>query len=346
MQAMSRVDGRAMYGRLRSWLRPARLSGASEPTVKARTSYYRWRYRAVAQWGAGVQVRGRLHLSGPGRIVIGDACVFGSGGSTIHAAGPGSVRIGDGCHLEGLDIRSSDNVTFGSQVRVRARLRIDRAGRVAFGDGCDVEAVDIIATGDVRIGVSVRVYERLHFNGAGHIVVGDECKINVLDVSATGDVTVGTRVRVRSRLQIGGEGRVVIGDRCEFESSPAGTVINAVGTAVVVRIGEGCGVNGLDVYAADDVTIGNRCMVGECTMVTTDFHSTDRDRWSREARPKRGPITVGTNVWLANRTVITKNVSIGDNSVVSIGTIVREDVPANVIVSSHEQRIVKEFPGR
>ena len=79
-------------------------------------------------------------------------------------------------------------------------------------------------------------------------------------------------------------------------------------------------------------------------MVTTDFHSTRRDRWARDAPVKRGAITVGTNVWIASRTVITKNVSIGDNSVVSIGTVVREDVPENVIVSSHEQRIVKELP--
>ncbi len=81
-------------------------------------------------------------------------------------------------------------------------------------------------------------------------------------------------------------------------------------------------------------------------MTTTDFHSTRTDRWSPDAPVKRGAITVGANVWIANRTVVTKRVSIGDNSVISIGTVVREDVPANVIVSSHQQRIVKELPHR
>jgi acetyltransferase-like isoleucine patch superfamily enzyme len=79
-------------------------------------------------------------------------------------------------------------------------------------------------------------------------------------------------------------------------------------------------------------------------MLTTNFHSTHPDRWSREQPVKSGSITVGDNVWISNNTIITKGVSIGDNSVVSIGTVVHDDVGPNVIVSSHHQRVVKELP--
>jgi acetyltransferase-like isoleucine patch superfamily enzyme len=312
--------------------------------VGVRTCYYRWRYRLLADWGAGVQVHGSLRLRGPGRIVIGDGCVFGasSGANVISATGPGTVRIGEGCHLNGLDIVASDNVTIGSGVHVRQRLRLEDAGRVTLGDECDLNAVDVIGTGDVSIGDRVQVRERLWVEDAAHTALGDGCKINALDISTTGIVTIGDGMRVRNRAQIGGQGGIVIGDRCVVE--PGGLDIHAAGPTVMVRIGEGCGINGLDVYASDDVTIGNRCMIGDCSMMTTDFHSTRPDRWSEDAPAKRGGITVGSNVWLAHRTVITKSVSIGDNSVVSIGTIVREDVPENVIVSSHQQRVVKELP--
>jgi acetyltransferase-like isoleucine patch superfamily enzyme len=119
--------------------------------------------------------------------------------------------------------------------------------------------------------------------------------------------------------------------------------LHARASGVTIRIGAECYVNGVDVVATEDVMIGDRCILGECSMVTTDYHSARPDRWSPDAPVNTGPITVGSNVWIAAKAVVTKNVSIGDNSVVSIGTIVREDVPANVIVSSQQQRVVKDL---
>jgi UDP-3-O-[3-hydroxymyristoyl] glucosamine N-acyltransferase len=312
--------------------------------VNARTHYYRMRYRRTAEWGAGVQVHGALRLSGPGRIVIGDGCRFGasSGTNVIRASGSGTVRIGAGCELHGLDIAAADNVTIGSGVHIRGRLRLEDAGRFVLGDDSDVKAVDAIGTGDVVIGDGVRVWDRLRFEGAAHVTVGAGCTINVLHVSTTGDVSIGNGVRIRDQAHIGGQGGFAIGAGCVVDRG--GLAVTAAGPTVTVRIGKGTVLNGLDVYASDDVTIGDRCRIGDCSMMTTDFHSTRPDRWSEDAPVKRGTITVGSNVWLAHRTVITKNVSIGDNSVVSIGTIVRDDVPENVIVSSHQQRIVKELP--
>ena len=233
--------------------------------AKARTRYYRSRYRNFVTWGVGVQVRGRLRLRGPGRIVIGDDCVLGAGpyGTAIEAAtATATVRIGDGSAINGLYV---------------------------------------VATDDVTIGAGVDIAGRLHFDGSGRLRIGDGCK---------------------------------------FDSSNA---IHAVDPNVTVSIGDECYVNGLDVVATEDVTIGSRCIIGDCSMVTTDYHSAGVDRWSPDAPVKAGRITVGSNVWIAANVVVTKNVSIGDNSVVSIGTIVRDDVPANVVVSSHVQRVVQEL---
>lgn len=233
---------------------------------RARSRYYRTRYRKFVLWGAGVQVLGQLRLRGPGRIVIGDGCVLGgSQENTIYAAEPtATVQIGDGCILNGVDI------------------------------------------------------------------------------VAAGDVTIGARSQVVRHLRLDGPGRFVIGDDCMFDGFNA---IHTKRSSVTARIGDECYVNGVDIVATEDVTIGGRCILGECSMVTTDYHSASSDRWSPDAPIHTGPITIGSNVWIAAKAVVTKNVSIGDNSVVSIGTIVREDVPANVIVSSQELRVVKQLDG-
>jgi acetyltransferase-like isoleucine patch superfamily enzyme len=291
-----------------------------------------------------VEVHGPLRLRGPGRIVIGAGTVLGPGPVDIEASGPGVVHVGADCRLSGVRIHSSDNVTIGDRVHVRDHLHIENAGRVSLGDDCDIAALDIQSTGDVTIGTGVQVRGRASLEDADRVAIGSGCKLQELYISAGGDVTIGADVRVRSKLQLGGNGRVVIGDTCVFETAPAGTVLHAAETTSTIRIGSGCGINGLDVYAGEDVTIGDRCMIGTCSIMTTDFHSTGRNRWGSPDDVKRGAVTIGRNVWLADRTVITKDVSIGDNSVVSIGTVVREDVPADVIVSSHQQRIVKELP--
>jgi acetyltransferase-like isoleucine patch superfamily enzyme len=207
-----------------------------------------------------------------------------------------------------------------------------------------VYSVNIAANEDVTIGAEVHVRSLLFLDRPGRMDVGDGCDIDALDIVATEEVTIGARVQVRARLRLDGRGRIVIGEDCVFGDGSGNNAIHAVGPATTVRIGRGCYVNGLDVFATEDVTVGERCKVGSCSMVTTDFHSTHRDRWSPDVHAKSGPITLGENVWVASNTIITKGVSIGDNSVVSIGTVVRDDVPANVIVSSHHQRVVKELP--
>ena len=256
-----------------TWLRPIRAFreardrsvGETDPWVGARTYYYRMRYHRVAVFGAGVKVRSRLRLRGPGRIHIGDGCLF------------------DG----------------------RSRLNSIRAA----GQGATVD-------------------------------IGADCVLNGLDITAAADVTIASEVHVVGELTFDGPGHLSIGRGCMIGSRNA---IHTLRSAATVRIGEECFINGVDIVATEGVEFGRRCIVGESSLVTTDYHSARPDRWSPEASVRSGPITVGENVWIAAKVIVTKGVSIGDNSVVSIGTVVREDVPMNVIVASHEQRVVKKL---
>jgi acetyltransferase-like isoleucine patch superfamily enzyme len=214
-------------------------------------------------------------------------------------------------------------------VDVRGHLEIQGSGRVEFGDDCVVEGNSLIRTG-----------------GADAIVhIGRACHLSDVHIDITGEVVFGENIDVRGPLVIDGPGRVRIGDGCLVDRASGGNAIHAVRSIAVVTIGRECYLNGIDVFATEDVTIGDRCIIGESSFVTTDFHSANADRWSPHAVVRTGAIVVGSNVWIASRTVITKGVSIGANSVVSIGTIVREDVPSGVIVSSHEQRVVKSLHG-
>ena len=47
------------------------------------------------------------------------------------------------------------------------------------------------------------------------------------------------------------------------------------------------------------------------------------------------------NVWIGDRAVVGKGVTIGKNSIVAAGAVVVKDVPANVVVGGNPAKIIK-----
>ncbi|RWQ13923.1 MAG: hypothetical protein EOR92_28270 [Mesorhizobium sp.] len=47
---------------------------------------------------------------------------------------------------------------------------------------------------------------------------------------------------------------------------------------------------------------------------------------------RSAPITIGDDVWIGNSAMIMKGVTIGDRAIISAGSIVRSDVPADALV--------------
>ena len=55
------------------------------------------------------------------------------------------------------------------------------------------------------------------------------------------------------------------------------------------------------------------------------------------------PIHIGRKVWIGAGVIITKGVTIGDNSIVAAGAVVTPDIPSNVIAASVPARILREI---
>ncbi len=54
------------------------------------------------------------------------------------------------------------------------------------------------------------------------------------------------------------------------------------------------------------------------------------------------PIVISDNVWIGERSVILKGVTIGENSIVGIGSVVTKNVPPNCIVAGNPAVVVKQ----
>ena len=54
------------------------------------------------------------------------------------------------------------------------------------------------------------------------------------------------------------------------------------------------------------------------------------------------PIKIGINVWIGDKVIILPGVKIGDNSIISAGSIVTNDVEPNTLVAGQPARFLKK----
>jgi len=83
----------------------------------------------------------------------------------------------------------------------------------------------------------------------------------------------------------------------------------------------------------DDVGIGAESMLwthGAWLDVTSGFPASF------------GPITIGDSVWLPPRCIMLPNTSIGDNTVIGIGSLVNKNIPAGCLAAGNPCKVIKQ----
>jgi maltose O-acetyltransferase len=99
---------------------------------------------------------------------------------------------------------------------------------------------------------------------------------------------------------------------------------------------------GCSIVALDRVIIGERCLIGpHCMIMDTAFHDVDPDR--RLEPPTATPITIGENVWLGARVVVLPGVTIGDDAVIGVGSVVTADLPPRTMAVGVPARVVRSL---
>jgi acetyltransferase-like isoleucine patch superfamily enzyme len=125
---------------------------------------------------------------------------------------------------------------------------------------------------------------------------------------------------------------------------PTTILIDVAGASV--DIGANSRINGAYIHAQNKISIGENCVIASGVNIMDsnghEVYSLNRVH----GRDKPGEILIGNNVWIGINAIILKDTTIGDNSIVSAGSVVKGKFPANSIIQGNPATVVKTIEFR
>lgn len=157
------------------------------------------------------------------------------------------------------------------------------------------------------------------------------------------NIKIGSAFRVYGTLIIRGPGKVRIGNNCYVDGLTLGHVCLSVSLpGAYISVGDNCGFNGTVVQCYRYVEINDWSNISDAYITDTPAHSVKKNR--REIPSKETPaypVKIGKNVWISTRVVILHGVTIGDNSVIAACSLVRKNVPSDILAAGNPLQVIK-----
>ena len=90
------------------------------------------------------------------------------------------------------------------------------------------------------------------------------------------------------------------------------------------------------------VTIGDYCMIGPNTMISTVNHPLSPLK-RRNHMAVASPVSIGNDVWIGGNVTILPGVHIGSNVVIGAGAVVTKDIPDNCVAAGNPARVIRQI---
>lgn len=145
-----------------------------------------------------------------------------------------------------------------------------------------------------------------------------------------------------------GKGRIVVGDNVLFDGKMNFNFAARYTRNPVLEIGSNTGIgHGSSFRIGKSIIIGEYCRIAAgVTMFDIPGHPMDAERrMAGDSAPDEDvkPIIIGKNVWIGSNSIIFPGVTIGDNSVVAMGSSVMTSVPPDTVVGGNPARAMKSL---
>jgi acetyltransferase-like isoleucine patch superfamily enzyme len=153
----------------------------------------------------------------------------------------------------------------------------------------------------------------------------------------------GRNFRVYGRLDVRGPGEVIFGDNVIVVGDAIARPWTHAPEARLV-IGNDVLIGSTRFGCAREVVVGDLCQLAEAYIMDTDFHSTGAGRRAPDAEVRVAPVHIGRNVWVGHYAGVLPGARIGDNSVISFGTVCMREYPPDVILIGNPAKVASPIP--
>lgn len=116
-----------------------------------------------------------------------------------------------------------------------------------------------------------------------------------------------------------------------------------------IQIGNNCLIGEYShITSCNSITIGDGLLTGRYVLISDNSHGTLSSEESstppinRELKTKGG-VVIGNNVWLGDKVAIMAGVHIGNNVIVAANAVITNDIPDNCLVAGVPGKIIKQI---
>lgn len=141
-------------------------------------------------------------------------------------------------------------------------------------------------------------------------------------------------------------GRNVVINTGDATISPSPTKIFVTGGGIL-QIGNHTGLSSTVIVCKDKIRIGNYVNIGAgCMILDTDMHSVD---WRQRAygqdsiNANKAPVIIEDHVFIGAKSIVLKGVTIGEKSIISAGSVVIKNIPANCLAGGNPCKVIKQL---
>lgn len=167
------------------------------------------------------------------------------------------------------------------------------------------------------IGIMMRLSSRMW--GGNRVSIGAQCNLSFpfsIKCHKKASLQIGNNFKARSNfcINLSEEGNLKIGNNVFFN--------------------RGCSIN-----CRANVTVGDNCIFGENVLVYDHDHHFNCGIGLKEGYAL-GAVKIGKGCWIGAGTIILKGVTIGDNVLISAGSLVKKDIPSNSLFYNKRENVV------
>lgn len=154
-------------------------------------------------------------------------------------------------------------------------------------------------------------------------------------------------MRLSPRSRFGGVGKIVCLGGVEVLDNAA--IISATKESVI-EIGKNVFFNrNVIVACRQRVVIGEDTVIGPNVVIYDHDHRFDTNGRVKESASqpyKLGDVIIGKNVWLGAGAAILRGTTIGDNSIIAAGAVVKGNIPSGVLVRRENNNKIEKLESR